>query len=182
MPPSYSALIVFYLLCLAWITVIFALPSCLNLPGDTRLVKTVSIFQSAVLFAFAFSLLITARTFGSALECNQNAMVVLFKPFKVFNAGRILGWIGTVVLFTLYTGMTILDYIPQTRKEWVAKVLLKRLKMSPFSKSDGAPSSEGGETAPTEVSPPTNSEPQRQQPQGVQLAPFLHQDSVSQFV
>jgi len=122
-----SALIVFYLLYLSWTTVVFSLPSCNRLPGSTKVVKTVSVIQSYTLFAFALALIILAPKFGNHPECNRNAVLVLFRPFKVFNAGRILGFISIGLVVLMYTVMTILDYIPQDKKDRARKMLVQRM-------------------------------------------------------
>lgn len=123
----HDALIVFYLLYLSWTTVVFSLPSCNRLPGSTKVVKTVSVIQSYTLFAFALALIILAPKFGNHPECNRNAVLVLFRPFKVFNAGRILGFISIGLVVLMYTVMTILDYIPQDKKDRARKMLVQRM-------------------------------------------------------
>lgn len=104
----------------------FSLPACNRLEGGTKIVKAVSVVQSYIMFAFAFALLITAKTFGKNQECNANAMVVLFGPFKVFNAGMIIGWIVTVITFVVYTSVTIIDYLPEEGLRRIKKVLIVR--------------------------------------------------------
>jgi len=147
-----DALIVFYLLFLAWVAIVFSLPACNRLEGGTKIVKAVSVVQSYTVFAFAFALLTTAKTFGRYPYCNANAMVVLFGSFKVFNAGMIIGWIVTVITFVVYTSVTIIDYLPEAGLRRIKKVLIVRRRPpilddstvaeSPYP-SQGAPSRPG---------------------------------------
>ena len=107
-----SGVVVFYLLCLSWITVIFSLPSCHRFPDGTKILKFVSVVQSCIVFAFVLVLLIKAKTFGSNPGCNGHAVVTLFRPFSALNAGRIVGWVVVVAVIAFYSGMTVVEYLP----------------------------------------------------------------------
>jgi hypothetical protein len=48
--------------------------------------------------------------------CNHRAILVLFRPFPAIPAGRIVGCIGTAIVFLLYSWMTIRDYLPAALK------------------------------------------------------------------
>ncbi|KAJ7476770.1 hypothetical protein FB451DRAFT_1366371 [Mycena latifolia] len=97
-----SALVVLYLLYLSWVTVCLSLPACARLRGNVRMLHFFSIIQNYTIFAFAFAMLITARTFGSKPECNPNAVVVLFRPFSALTSGRIVAWVITVLVVAVY--------------------------------------------------------------------------------
>jgi len=107
----HDALVVFYLLTLCWVTNTCSLASCNGFEGGAKFLQLFSVLQSIVVFAFAFVVLITARTFGSNPECNSHAVLVFLRPFPVFNAGRIVGWVVTVAVFALYSFMTVKDYL-----------------------------------------------------------------------
>ena len=65
-----------------------------------------------------------AKTFGSNPECNENAVVVLFRPFSALYAGRIVCWIVTVIVVAVYTVITVKDYLPPPPKklyQWIQK-------------------------------------------------------------
>jgi len=69
-------------------------------------------------------MLIKAKTFGSNPECNENAVVVLFRPFSALYAGRIVCWIVTVIVVAVYTVITVKDYLPPPPKklyQWIQK-------------------------------------------------------------
>lgn len=107
---------------MSWSSVVFSLPSCHRFRSNTRILKLLSIMQSYVIFAFAFTILMQARTYGNSPGCNSNAVVVLFRPFPALNAGRIVGWIVTIIVVVIYTIMTCIDYLPPPPKyllEWV---------------------------------------------------------------
>lgn len=78
-----------------------------------------SVIQSLVIFAFALAILITAKTFGSTPQCNPHAVLVFLRPFPVFNAGRIVGWVIIVLMLALYAFMTAKDYL--SIPEWRSK-------------------------------------------------------------
>ncbi|KZP10095.1 hypothetical protein FIBSPDRAFT_221570 [Athelia psychrophila] len=111
----HDALVVLYLLALCWATNICALASCNSVRGDARALQLFSVIQSIAVFSFALAILITAPTFGSTPECNRHAKLVVFTQFRVFDAGRILGWIVAVAVIVGYTGMTAKDYITDPR-------------------------------------------------------------------
>lgn len=70
-----------------------------------------SVIQSLFVFGFALVVLRTAPYFGQYPECNNNAVLVLFRPFKVFNNGRIAGWIICGAFMSLYMLMIYRDYL-----------------------------------------------------------------------
>jgi hypothetical protein len=113
-----SAIVIFYLLYLSWVTVFFALPSCNRFPESERIVKNVrllkafSVVHSYTVFAFALTLLIKAKSFGIHPECNSHAVVVLFRPFSALHAGRIVCWVLTVIVVVVYTLITMKDHLP----------------------------------------------------------------------
>lgn len=83
--------------------------------GDAPILQLLSVFQSIVVFAFALAVLITAPTFGSNPECNHHAWLVLLRPIKVFNAGRIVGGVGCGIVIFLYIGMVVLGKYKQAK-------------------------------------------------------------------
>jgi hypothetical protein len=108
-----SALVIMYLLSMAWITVIASLASCNRLSEDTKVLQLVSVIQSLVVVAFALAILIQAMSFGQSPECNQEAVAVIFRPFSALKSGRILGWVVVVSVVAGYTTMTARDITAQ---------------------------------------------------------------------
>jgi len=130
----HDSLVVFYLLFMSWFTVAISLPSCRRFGSKTRILNFWSILQSYTVFAFAFTILIQARTYGSSPQCNGNAVVVLFRPFNALNAGRIVGWIVIVFFVISYTIITCMDYLPPPPKqvqEWIRKKRAWRRRITP---------------------------------------------------
>ncbi|KAF7978017.1 hypothetical protein HWV62_1885 [Athelia sp. TMB] len=111
----HDALVVLYLLSLCWATNICALASCNSVGGDARSLQLFSVLQSVAVFAFALAMLITAPQFGSNPECNRHAVLVLFRHFPVFPAGRIVGWVVAAVVILGYMYMTFKDYLSEAR-------------------------------------------------------------------
>ncbi|KAJ7826293.1 hypothetical protein B0H14DRAFT_2817521 [Mycena olivaceomarginata] len=108
----HDGLIVFYLLNLSWVTVVYvSLPVVAKFP-NVKLLHVFSVVQSYTIFAFAFTMLISAHSFGRTPDCNSHAVVVLFHPFPALPAGRILCLVLTAFFFTVYTGILIKDHLP----------------------------------------------------------------------
>jgi hypothetical protein len=119
---------------MSWFTVAFSLPSCRRFRSGTRILNFLSMVQSYAVFPFAFTILIQARMYGSSPECNGNAVVVLFRPFSALHAGRIVGWIMTVIFVVFYTTITFMDYLPPPPKqvqEWIRKKRLWTRRRAP---------------------------------------------------
>ncbi|KAJ7759549.1 hypothetical protein B0H16DRAFT_593764 [Mycena metata] len=106
----HDGLVVFYLLYISWVTVYFSLPANTKFPGQVKTLHLCSVIQSCILFALAFALLGTAPTFGLTPECNHNAVVVLFRPFAVLDAGRILFLVLTALVLIIYGGIIYKDW------------------------------------------------------------------------
>jgi len=123
-----SAIVVFYLLFLSWVTVFFALPSCNRFSeadrsaSNVKMLKYFSVVQSYTVFAFALTLLIKATSFGTAPACNSNAVVVLLRPFSALHAGRIVCWILTIIVIVAYTLITLKDHLPSPLKRAYQRV------------------------------------------------------------
>jgi hypothetical protein len=115
--PTFSAIIIIYLLSMAWITVIAALASCNRLSDDTKILQLVSVIQSYVIVAFAFAVVGKATGFGQSPECNQEAVAVVFHPFSALKVGRIFGGCLVGLMAFAYTIMTARDYTAQVRKK-----------------------------------------------------------------
>jgi hypothetical protein len=113
---SGSALVTLYLLTMSWIVVIASLSSCNRLSDDTQTLQFASVIQGYAILAFAFAILATADSFGYSPGCNQNALVVIFRPFSALRSGRIFGWIVVGLVFLCYTGMTVRDYTAKVLK------------------------------------------------------------------
>ncbi|KIJ45961.1 hypothetical protein M422DRAFT_46535 [Sphaerobolus stellatus SS14] len=135
----HDAIVVIYLLVLAWMALTACLPSCNHFQikdqgtdNSVSMLKLVSVVQSYLLFALALVLLIQTPSFGSYPECNQNAVAVIFGPFKVFKAGRIVGGIVMGIVILLYSAVTILDYIPQKQKDQVKEIWINRRRPQIF--------------------------------------------------
>jgi hypothetical protein len=131
-----SGLVVFHLLSLSWITVVFSLPSCHRFTDGTKILGLLPVVQTYIVFAFAFTILIKAGTFGSNPECNRHAAVVLFRPFSALNAGRILGCIVVVAVVTFYTGLTVWEYMPPQLKYIQLLMRIQRRVMKTGPKPD----------------------------------------------
>ncbi|KAF8800986.1 hypothetical protein BYT27DRAFT_7148103 [Phlegmacium glaucopus] len=142
-----DAIITLYLLTMSWIIVIASLSSCNRLSDDTKVLQLASVIQSYAILAFAFAVLATADSFGSFPECNQNAVVVIFRPFSALKSGRIFGWIVVSLVFVCYTVMTVRDY--------TAKVL-KRIRERKASRKKADPTLEHPAPQPivTDFAPP----------------------------
>ncbi|KAJ7021306.1 hypothetical protein C8F04DRAFT_1273912 [Mycena alexandri] len=126
----HDALVVFYLLYLSWVTVYFSLPACARFDGTVKLLQVFSIIQSYTVFAFAFAVLINAKSFGYEHTCNRNASVVIFRPFNALKAGRPVGWVVTGIVVAVYTGVLIRDHLPQTHKailQWIRRQVTKEV-------------------------------------------------------
>ncbi|KAJ7118140.1 hypothetical protein C8R44DRAFT_982867 [Mycena epipterygia] len=142
----HDALVVFYLLYLSWVTVFFSLPACARFTGNVKMLHFFSIIQSYIVFAFAFAMLITAKSFGSYPQCNSNAVVVLFRPFSALKSGRTVCWVMTVLVVTVYTGILVKDHIPPAPKlvhQWIQKRVTKQIPATdqelPMASPDVAP-------------------------------------------
>jgi hypothetical protein len=109
------------MLSLSWVTVCYSLPSCNTISKNlspignrnldkTDVLKLLSVLQSCCIAAFAFALLITAKTFGSYPKCNYRAVVVILRPFPALGAGRVVLLIVTAIICIVYTSVTIRDY------------------------------------------------------------------------
>ncbi|KAJ7708086.1 hypothetical protein B0H17DRAFT_1191585 [Mycena rosella] len=153
----HDGLVVFYLLYLSWVTVCFSLPACARLgngasdkrSGNIKMLHFFSIVQSYTVFAFAFAMLITARTFGSSVLCNTHAVVVLFRPFSALTSGRTVCWVMTVLVVTVYTGILVKDHMPPAKKlvpQWIQKRVTKQI---PAASDQDLP-----KTSPDVVPPP----------------------------
>ncbi|KAJ7108927.1 hypothetical protein C8R43DRAFT_1139856 [Mycena crocata] len=112
-----DAVIIMYLLSMAWITVIASLASCNRLSAETKTLQLVSVIQSYVIVSFAFAVLGTAKTFGHSPECNQDALAVIFRPFSALKSGRIFGWCIVGLIIAAYTVMTVRDYTALVKKK-----------------------------------------------------------------
>lgn len=128
----HSGLVVFYLLAMSWFTIVFTIPSCHRFDHDVKFLKMWSIAQSYVVFSFVFTLIVRASDYGSSPECNPNAVVVLFRPFSALHGGRIVGWIITVTVVSIYSCITGLDYFPPKPKkkvqDWITKKRNRKVK------------------------------------------------------
>jgi hypothetical protein len=113
--------------------------------------KCCFVFQSYLFFAFALTLLIKAKSFGNRPECNQNAVVVLFRPFPALTSGRIVGWIIIIFISVAYTFITIKDLTASHRKK-----LNGAYKVFKFRRSTEEPSIEN--TAESSRVPPSTSD------------------------
>ncbi|KAJ7467201.1 hypothetical protein FB451DRAFT_1402032 [Mycena latifolia] len=112
-----DALVILYLLSMAWITVIASLASCNRLSEDTKILQLVSVIQSYLIIAFAFTVLAKGASFGQSPICNQYAVAVIFRPFSASKSGRILGWVVVGLACAIYTSMTARDYTTRVLKK-----------------------------------------------------------------
>ncbi|KAJ7661689.1 hypothetical protein B0H17DRAFT_1094252 [Mycena rosella] len=112
-----DALVILYLLSMAWMTVIASLASCNRLSEDTKVLQLSSVIQSCVILAFAFTVLGKAASFGQTTDCNQYAVAVIFRPFSALKSGRILGWILVSLASATYAVMTARDYMTRVLKK-----------------------------------------------------------------
>lgn len=97
---------------------------------NVKLLHVFSVVQSYTIFAFAFTMLISAHSFGRTPDCNSHAVVVLFHPFPALPAGRILCLVLTAFFFTVYTGILIKDHLPPTPKrilQWIQRKVTKEV-------------------------------------------------------
>ena len=109
--------------------------------NSVRILKGVSVIQSYLLFVFALVLVIKTPSFGNSPECNKNAVAVFFGPFKIFDAGRIVGGLATGIVILVYSGVTIMDYLPQKARDQVREIWVsrKRPHVSVAIKSNNEP-------------------------------------------
>ncbi|KDQ57936.1 hypothetical protein JAAARDRAFT_193422 [Jaapia argillacea MUCL 33604] len=131
----HDGLIMLYLLSLSWFTTLLSRSACQRIQGSTRLLQLFSLIQSAIFFAFAFALLSHADTFGSSPQCNHQASLVLFRPFKALSmGGKVFGWILASTVALAYAFMTAKEYLPPaTRKvdQWIQKIRVKAPQPEP---------------------------------------------------
>jgi hypothetical protein len=108
---------------MSWVTIVLTLPSyyerrdpqgkahdILTVPISSRLLQIFSVLQSCTVFAFTLVLLIMADTFGATPACNRKAVVVLFRPFRALNAGRIVGCVVVAIVFIVYVPVTAMEF------------------------------------------------------------------------
>ncbi|KAJ7060338.1 hypothetical protein C8F01DRAFT_1142329 [Mycena amicta] len=151
-----DAIVVFYLLMLSWTTVTLTLPAGARLPSTSprtarslSQLHTLSVLQSYTIFAFALALFATAPSFGSpsSRPCNPSARAVLFRPFPLLGAGRVLGFVLTGVLVLGYTGVLVRDHLPPTPervRRWMRRTVLRRVpdgeqRPTPNARGDAQP-------------------------------------------
>jgi hypothetical protein len=146
-----STLIVSYLFSMSWVAVITSLSSCHRFVDGTTVIKIWSIVQSYVIFAFALVILIKAQTFGNNPECNGNAVVVLFRPFSALHAGRIVGWVVTMAVIVLYTGVTTIEYWMKCREQVQLWIIRRRVRISDAEAEPNLPVLESVEKETTPV-------------------------------
>ena len=147
-----SVLVVFYLLLMSWVAVIGSLSFFHRFVHGTAIIKIWSIAQSYVIFAFALVILIKARTFGNNPQCNVNAVVVLFRPFSALNPGRTVGWIVTVTVIAIYTGVTVAEYWMKCQGQVQLERIIRRIKIRDTEAESNLPRLEGLE--PVEMKKP----------------------------
>ncbi len=99
---------------MTWLAVLISMPSFNKFKHHNRKLGYLSVFQSFLLFVFPVALLVKWETFGSSPECNSEAVVVVFRSFRAFHAGRVVGWITVFgrsrILHIHDAYMTIRDY------------------------------------------------------------------------
>lgn len=122
----HDGLIVVYLLCFSTACVFFSVPSQ---ERPFYLLNSLSIIQTYLFFAFVLTLLIRARDFGSSPDCNGNAIVVIFRPFPLFHAGQIVGWVLACLIITFYTWVTIKDHIPKKLKQKITPIMIRKIRI-----------------------------------------------------
>ncbi|KAJ7801088.1 hypothetical protein B0H13DRAFT_2390168, partial [Mycena leptocephala] len=108
-----DAVIIIYLLSMAWITVIASLASCNRPSDDTKILQLFSVIQGYIIVSFAFAVLGSAPSFGQSPECNDQAVAVIFRPFSALKSGRNFGWCIVGMMVFGYTIMTARDYTAQ---------------------------------------------------------------------
>ena len=91
------------------------------------MLKLFSVVHSYTVFVFALTLLAKATSFGTTPECNKNAVVVFFRPFSALHAGRVAGWVLTVIVVVVYTLITLKDHLPSPLKRAYQRV--RRIKV-----------------------------------------------------
>ncbi|KAJ6508096.1 hypothetical protein DFH09DRAFT_1199344 [Mycena vulgaris] len=112
-----DALVMLYLLSMAWITVMASLASCNRLSEDTKILQLCSVIQGYVILTFALTVLGKAPSFGQSADCNPYAAAVIFRPFSALKSGRIFGWIVVGLACMIYTIMTARDYTTRVLKK-----------------------------------------------------------------
>ncbi|KAJ7301381.1 hypothetical protein DFH08DRAFT_1090220 [Mycena albidolilacea] len=128
-----DAIIIVYLLSMAWITVIAVLAACNRLSDATKTLQMVSVCHSYIIISFTFVVLGKAPSFGQDPDCNQEAVAAIFRPFSALRHGRIFGWCSVSLMCLIYTVMTARDY--------TAKIRRKIEKMQQSHKKASSPSS-----------------------------------------
>lgn len=138
----HDALIVLYLLCLAWASVVTSMPAYNRFIKGQKSLLFISIIQSFCVFALGFVVMATAPSFGSTPRCNHHAVAVIFKPFPVLNAGRYTALVVLCITAFSYFFICVSDYMQSIirlygklqkwysgRKEWVPKMKIKARKI-----------------------------------------------------
>jgi hypothetical protein len=144
-----SVLVVFYLLLMSWAAVMGSLSFCHRFVHGTAIIKIWAIAQSYVIFAFTLVILIKSRTFGNNPQCNVNAVVVLFRPFSALNPGRTVGWIVTVTVIAIYTGVTVAEYWMKCQGQAQLERIIRRVTIRDTEAEPNLPPLEGLEPVET---------------------------------
>ncbi|KIM74202.1 hypothetical protein PILCRDRAFT_828496 [Piloderma croceum F 1598] len=142
----HDVLVVFYLLLMSWVAVIGSLSFCHLFVDGTAIIKIWSIAQSYVIFAFTLVILIKSQTFGNNPQCNDNAVVVLFRPFSALRVGRTVGWIVAVTVIAVYTGVTATEYWMKCQGQAQLERIIRRIKIRDTEAEPNLPGLEPVET------------------------------------
>ncbi|KLO09387.1 hypothetical protein SCHPADRAFT_943680 [Schizopora paradoxa] len=112
-----DGIIVFYLLAMSWVAVIFSTTGYIRFKKNKNVMKFLAVFQCYFLLLSALVFLAKSDSFGSSPTCNSEAMVVLFRPFRMIHVGRNAGLVVVVFALVGYSVLTILDYSSGTDED-----------------------------------------------------------------
>ncbi|KLO09390.1 hypothetical protein SCHPADRAFT_567752 [Schizopora paradoxa] len=102
-----DGLVVTYLLAMTWVFIIISLASYHRFDVDGTTVQYLSFVHFCFTLASVLVFLVEMESFGSSRNCNPDAVVVVFRPFKALNAGRIVGFVGIGLILIIYTVLTV---------------------------------------------------------------------------
>lgn len=112
-----SAIVVSYLLALSCASVFISLSTYSRFRKSDAIFKFVAVVESYVLLVSCLAIFIKAPNFGTTPLCNENAVLVIFRPFNALHGGRIAAIVVLSAAIVLYTWMTYADYMYEEPSE-----------------------------------------------------------------
>ncbi|KLO05372.1 hypothetical protein SCHPADRAFT_946975 [Schizopora paradoxa] len=105
-----DGLVVVYLLALTWVSIAMSLQSRCRFARKNRVVTYLSILHFCFTLTSVIVFLAEMDHFGSSSNCNSEAVVVLFRPFRALQTGRIVGFVSIGLVLGIYAGLTFIGW------------------------------------------------------------------------